>query len=44
MEHSKLEERTETLQIEIADIKKTLRTLIYLIVALMAEVPITVVM
>ena len=44
MEHSKLEERTETLQIEISDIKKTLRTLIYLIVALMAEVPITVVM
>ena len=44
MEHSRLEERTETLQIEITDIKKTLKTVIYLIVLLIAEVPVTVVM
>lgn len=44
MEHSRLEERTDNLQEEMKELKATLRKVIYLIIAVLLEVPITGVM
>lgn len=44
MEHSRLEERTDNLQEEMKELKVTLRKVIYLIIAVLLEVPITGVM
>lgn len=44
MEHSRLEERTDNLQEEMRELKATLRKVIYLILAVLLEVPITGVM
>ena len=44
MEHSRLEERTDNLQEEMKELKATLKKVIYLIIAVLLEVPITGVM